>query len=250
MLGSCAAPLLASGVDNDAVRANTAVRISPGFRKSKSNLRKSYPETDLQGHRDFAAVAAARQEHSVPVLEGFKAWLDGEKDNKRILPKSPIRSAFTYTLNQWDALCRYTEEGYLNYSNNLAERAVKVPAIGRKNYLFVASSNGGCRAAIHYSLVSTAKANGVEPYAWLRDIFTRLPYHRDGEATTQAEFRAAGHFKRVGLPAAGHLAEGKPRKHLGLSTESDVPKEKQRTCSWCSRQVRINFLDLHGGNFG
>ncbi len=122
----------------------------------------------------------------MPVLESFRAWLDGEKDNKRILPKSPIRSAFTYTLNQWEALCRYTQEGYLRYSNNLAERAVKVPAIGRKNYLFVASSNGGCRAAIHYSLVSSAKANGVEPYAWLREVFSRLPHHREGEAMTQA----------------------------------------------------------------
>lgn len=103
------------------------------------------------------------------------------------MPKSPIRSAFTYTLNQWDALCRYTQEGYLRYSNNLAERAVKVPAIGRKNYLFVASSTGGCRAAIHYSLVSSAKANGVEPYAWLREVFTRLPYHRKGDAMTQAK---------------------------------------------------------------
>ena len=53
------------------------------------------------------AVAAARKEHAVPILSEFKKWLDSEKDDKRILPKSPIRSAFTYTLNQWDALLRY-----------------------------------------------------------------------------------------------------------------------------------------------
>ena len=172
-------------LDNDALRANQALSYIARLSQVEKQLRKSYPQSDLQGHRDFEAVAAARQEHSIPILESFKQWLDSEKDNKRILPKSPIRSAFTYTLNQWEALCRYTDEGYLSYSNNAAERAVKTPAIGRKNYLFVASSNGGCRAAIHYSLVSSAKANGVEPFAWLKDIFGRLPYHRDGKAFAQ-----------------------------------------------------------------
>ena len=136
--------------------------------------------------RDFEAVVLARKEHARPILEEFNAWLGEESQNQRILPKSPIRSAFTYTLNQWDALNRYTEEGYLSFDNNLAERLVKIPAIGRKNYLFVGSPNGGEGAAIMYSLVSSAKANGVEPFAWLRDVFTQLPYYRDGEAFRQA----------------------------------------------------------------
>ncbi len=55
----------------------------------------------------------------MPILDEFKSWLDGESEDKRILPKSPIRAAFTYTLNQWEALCRYTEEGYLSFDNNL-----------------------------------------------------------------------------------------------------------------------------------
>lgn len=173
-------------LDNDALRANQALSFIARLSQIEKQLRKSYPDEDLQGHRDFAAVAAARQAHSIPILEAFKTWLDGEKDNKRILTKSPIRSAFTYTLNQWDALCRYTTEGFLSYGNNLAERTVKIPAIGRKNYLFVACHNGGCRASLHYSLVSSAKSNGVEPYAWLKDLFTRLPYHRDGKAFDQA----------------------------------------------------------------
>jgi transposase len=172
--------------DNDPVRANTALSYIARLAQVEKQLRESFPEENLQGLRNFAAVAAARQEHSLPILQSFKAWLDGEKDDKRILPKSPIRSAFTYTLNQWAALCRYTTEGYLSFDNNLAERTVKIPAIGRKNYLFVASVEGGNRAATHYSLVSSAKSNGVEPYAWLKDVFTRLPYHRDGEAFKQA----------------------------------------------------------------
>ena len=172
--------------DNDPVRATQALSFIARLSQIETQLREAYPSENLQGQRDFGAVAAARQEHSVPILNSFKAWLDSEKDDKRILPKSPIRSAFTYTLNQWEALCRYTEEGYLSFDNNLAERTVKIPAIGRKNYLFVASAEGGRRAAIHYSLVSSAKSNGVEPYAWLKDVFTKLPYHRDGEAFAQA----------------------------------------------------------------
>jgi transposase len=131
-------------------------------------------------------LAAGRQEHSLPILKDFKSWLDAEKDNDRILPKSPIRAAFTYTLNQWDALTRYTEQGYLSADNNVAERLVKIPAIGRRNFLFVGSPLGGRGAATMYSLVSSAKANGVEPFAWLKEVFTRLPYHRDGGAFEQA----------------------------------------------------------------
>ena len=111
--------------DNDAVRAAKALSFIARLSQIEIQLRKSYPAENLQGRRDFSAVAAARQEHSIPILNEFKAWLDSEKDDKWILPKSPIRSAFTYTLNQWDALCRYTEEGYLSFDNNRAERAVK-----------------------------------------------------------------------------------------------------------------------------
>ena len=92
-----------------------------------------------------------------------------------MLPKSPIGEAFTYTLNHWTALVRYTEDGTLAIDNNVAERTLKVCAIGRKNWLFVASLTGGRRAAILFSLIASAKANQVEPWAWLRDVFTRLP---------------------------------------------------------------------------
>jgi hypothetical protein len=172
--------------DNDPVRANTALGFIARLSQIESQLRAAYPNKNLQGERDFGAVARGRQEHALPILAEFKAWLDRESEGRRILPKSPIRAAFTYTLNQWKALSRYTEEGYLSFDNNVAERLVKNPAIGRKNYLFVGSENGGHGAAVMYSLVSSAKANGVEPFAWLRDLFTQLPYHRDSEAFAQA----------------------------------------------------------------
>jgi hypothetical protein len=112
--------------------------------------------------------------------------MDREMETGRTLPKSEIRKAFTYTLNQWAALCRYNEAGYLSFENNAAERLVKNPAIGRKNFLFVGGERGGHDAAVFYSLVSSAKAIGVEPFAWLRDVFKELPCRRNGEAFAQA----------------------------------------------------------------
>lgn len=116
---------------------------------------------------------AARQERAAPILAEFRAWLDEQRP--AVLPKSPIGQATTYTLNQWEALVRYTENGSLAIDNNISERTVKIPAIGRKNWLFVASHEGGRRAAILFSLVASCKANQVEPWAYLHDIFTRLP---------------------------------------------------------------------------
>jgi transposase len=173
-------------LDNDPVRANTALGYIARLSQIEIQLREAYPEQNLQGLRDFGAIASARKEHAMPILEEFKSWMDSELETGRILPKSVIRSAFTYTMNQWDALCRYTEHGFLSMENNSAERLVKNPAIGRKNYLFVGGIGGGRNAAVFYSLVSSAKANGVEPFAWLQDLFTRLPYHRDGDSFAQA----------------------------------------------------------------
>jgi hypothetical protein len=114
-----------------------------------------------------------RQEHALPILVAFRQWIDEQFGD--LLPKSPIAQACTYTVNQWAALNRYIEDGELTIDNNVSERTVKIPAIGRKNWLFVASHTGGERAAILFSLVASCKANQVEPFAYLRDIFSRLP---------------------------------------------------------------------------
>ncbi len=74
----------------------------------------------------------------------------------------------------------------MDIGNNAAERMVKIPVIGRKNYLFVGSERAGHGAAVLYSLVSRVKADGVEPFAWLRNVFSRLPYHRESDAFQQA----------------------------------------------------------------
>ena len=90
-------------------------------------------------------------------------------------PKSLLGKAITYGLNQWPYLIRYLESGLLDIDNNATERAIKPFVIGRKNWLFAHSVKGGRASAILYSLVETAKANGLEPYAWLTYVLKHLP---------------------------------------------------------------------------
>lgn len=120
---------------------------------------------------------AKRLEHAVPLLGSLERWLSEQE----LLPKSLIGKAATYTRNQWQALCRYVEDGDLSIDNNFAERAMRPIAIGRKNWLFVGSIAAGHRAAVLMSLVASCKANQVEPWAYLKDIFTRLPYGPEGD---------------------------------------------------------------------
>ena len=82
--------------------------------------------------------------------------------------------AVQYTLNQWDALCVYTTDGRLAIDNNASENALRRVALGRKNWLFVGSDNGGRTAATLFSLVATCQRHGVEPMAYLRDVLTRI----------------------------------------------------------------------------
>ena len=86
-----------------------------------------------------------------------------------------MAEAIGYALNNWSALVRYTEAGFLAIDNNVAEREMKRIAIGRKNWLFVGSANGGRTAAVLFSFTSTCHRLGVEPWAYLQDVLTRLP---------------------------------------------------------------------------
>jgi transposase len=114
-----------------------------------------------------------RQELAVPILTTFKAWL--EEQRAEVLPKSSMAEAIGYALNNWSALVRYTEAGFLAIDNNVAEREMKRIAIGRKNWLFVGSANGGRTAAVLFSFTSTCHRLGIEPWAYLQDVLTRLP---------------------------------------------------------------------------
>ena len=114
-----------------------------------------------------------RQDLAMPILEQFHAWLVEQAG--QALPKSPFGEAVGYALNQWPALCRYTEAGFLAIDNNWAEREMKRIAIGRKNWLFFGSNKGGTTAAVLFSFTSTCRRLRVEPWAYLRDVLTRLP---------------------------------------------------------------------------
>lgn len=130
--------------------------------------------------------AAIRQERSAPILVQFRRWLLGLQPSNggRVLPKSPMGEAVTYAMNQWAALCVYLLDGELNIDNNVSENALRRIAIGRKNWLFCGSDNGGRTAAILFSLIASCQRHGVEPFAYLRDVLTRIashPHHRLGE---------------------------------------------------------------------
>jgi transposase len=114
-----------------------------------------------------------RQELSLPILEQFHQWLLAQRPE--VLPKSPMGEAISYALNNWEALRRYTEAGFLAIDNNVAEREMKRIAIGRKNWLSIGSPRGGRTAAVLFSFTSTCQRLGVEPWAYLQDVLTRLP---------------------------------------------------------------------------
>ena len=114
-----------------------------------------------------------RQEKAKSVLNEFKNWLDAKKQITP--PKGLLGKAIQYTLNNWDKLIVYIEDGRLKPDNNDAENAIRPFVIGRKNWLFAGHPNGAEAGATFFSLVETAKANGIEPYSYLRYIFEKLP---------------------------------------------------------------------------
>ena len=128
---------------------------------------------ELDRAQRMARILAQRQAQSVPVLKQFGNWLEAE--SPRVLPKSPLREALDYTRNNWTALNQYAHHGQLAIDNNAAERALRGIAIGRRNWLFLGSDRGGRAAAMHFSLIASCLRNGVEPFAYLRDLLTRLP---------------------------------------------------------------------------
>lgn len=120
-----------------------------------------------------------RQEKSVPILNDIKAWMDSNQGKS---PKdSLISKALVYMNNQWPKLIRYCEDGNLPISNILAENAIRPFVIGRKAWLFADTPEGAHASGVFYSLIETAKANGIEPYDYLRHIFKHLPYAKTAE---------------------------------------------------------------------
>ncbi len=150
--------------------------------------------------KDLSAVerAAVRQERSAPILVEFRQWLgsllpggpagpggtycrgvaQGEAWRRSlVLPKSPMGEAITYAFNQWAALCVYLLDGELDIDNNVSERALRRIAVGRNNWQFIGSDNGGATAAMMFSLIATCERHHVNPFEYLRDVLTRIASH-------------------------------------------------------------------------
>jgi len=137
---------------------------------------KLYDVEDKAKPLDHDARARLRQTKANPLLFKFKKWLKGEL--KKVVPKSPMAKAINYTLNNWKALRRYRKDGRLDIDNNEAERQIRRIAVGRKNWMFAGSDNGGHTAAILYSICASAVRHGLDPWAYIRDLLVRVGVER------------------------------------------------------------------------
>jgi transposase len=134
-------------------------------------------EQQSGGGRSLSQIRLAlRQARAVPVLEQFKEWLQKQQASQGgpVLPRSPMGQAIGYVLNQWESLCVYCTDGDVEIDNNAAERALRRVAIGRNNWMFCASDQGGKTASVFYSLIATCERHGVNAYEYLRDVLERI----------------------------------------------------------------------------
>ncbi|MEI8402572.1 MAG: IS66 family transposase [Alcaligenaceae bacterium] len=122
----------------------------------------------------------ARQERSVPALAAIYAWM--QRTLPQVTPKSALGTALSYMRDQWSMLVRYPERGDLPIDNNRCENAIRPFVLGRKAWLFSDTVAGAKASAVIYSLIETAKANGLEPYHWLRQVLRELPAAKTVEA--------------------------------------------------------------------
>ncbi len=131
-------------------------------------------ERDINGMTPQQRLAV-RAERSRPLVAELETWL--RQQRARLSSKNDVAKAIQYSLKRWPALTRFLDDGRLCMSNNAAERAVRCIAVGRKNWIFAGSDEGGRRAAAVYTLIETAKLNDIDPQAWLADVLARLPDH-------------------------------------------------------------------------
>lgn len=142
-------------------------------------IEKNAKEQNLTG----AELISVRREKAKPILDEFETWLTHRKED--VPPKSLLGKAVIYASNQWKRLGTYIEHANVTLDNNMAENTIRPFVIGRKNWLFNASPKGAAASAAMYSLIETAKANGLEPYWYFRYVLEKLP-----DAMTEADYLA------------------------------------------------------------
>jgi len=135
------------------------------------NHRNQLRKANLNSAQNWKQALQEIQENSLPILTKFKAWLDKQNVN----PSSKLGEAILYTLKIWSRLTVYCSDGRLEIDNNEVENKIRPFAVGRKNWLFSTSQSGAKSSANLYSIIETAKANGLNEYEYLRWLFTKLP---------------------------------------------------------------------------
>jgi len=147
-------------------------KIAMGYILDVYRVERAALDADLLGTPEHLEM---RQTQSAVIMEAFKAWLDLEEAQQ--LPKSPIGEAIGYALSQWDALTLFLTDPHLPVDNNASERALRVAALGRKNFLFVGHDEAGENLAGLYSLIATCEANGFNPVDYFADVLLRVQTH-------------------------------------------------------------------------
>jgi hypothetical protein len=134
-------------------------------------------EAQLREHRAGPRLRQAlRASQSCPIVERIERALIRLKASGRHLPQSLLGQAIDYALGQWPTLEVYLANGRVELDNNLVENAIRPTAIGKKNWLFIGDAEAGQRSAIIYTVIESCRRRGLDPYAYLREVLTRLPH--------------------------------------------------------------------------
>lgn len=141
-----------------------------------------------------------RNARARPLLESMRKWL--ELSLTKLSRKSETAAAIHYALARWDALVRYLDDGRIEIDNSAAERALRAVAVGRRNYLFAGSDRGGERAAVFYSLIGSAKLNGMDPEAYLRHVLGCIADHPINRIEELLPWNVAPNLAPASQPAA------------------------------------------------
>lgn len=152
-----------------------ALHASPATSEALAKIAALYAIEDEIRSKPAEFRCEVRQSRAKPLIDELHKWMD--KTVRKLSPKSETAAAIRYSLSRWRALARYIDDGRLEIDNNSAERALRVVALGRKNYLFAGSDAGGERAAAFYSLIGSAKLNGIDPEHYLRTVLASIADH-------------------------------------------------------------------------
>ncbi|MBG0799960.1 transposase, partial [Methylocystis sp. H4A] len=155
-------------------------------------------EREING-RPTEERLAIRRERVAPLVAELEAWMRGER--ARLSRHAEVAKAMDYMLRRWSAFARFLDDGRICLTNNCAERNLRGVALGRKSWLFAGSDRGGERAAVIYTLIASAKLNGVDPQAWLADVLARINDHKITDLAALLPWRWAADLQAKKLAA-------------------------------------------------